>query len=437
MWYCFPNARGYALPFEILDNSYRKAFTKKVNAFFFLSHTTGMDRLLKRAKDLQEELVAVRRYLHANAETGFALPKTLAYIEKQLTEMGYSPQKCGKAGLVVEAGKGEKTILLRADIDGLPITEKTKLPYACKNGNMHACGHDLHTAMLLGAAKLLKEDENALNGRVRMLFQPAEEILEGAKNCIEAGVLKGVSFALMMHVLTAFNSTMVGVIVSSEGVSAPAADYFTIQIQGKGCHGSSPWKGVDALTVASRILLGLEELNAREIASSAPAVLTVGSLQSGEAGNVISDKVVLRGTLRSFDEETRLFVKKRVEDIAKNIAKAFRATAKVSFEGGCPTLVNDGELSLLAEKTAKKLLGEEVVTSADLGADVKRNSGGSEDFAYISHAVPSVMLGLVAGKREDGYEYPLHHPKVRFDESVLFKGTALFVGIARKLLNEA
>ena len=396
-----------------------------------------MDTILKKAKSIQKELVEIRRYLHANAETGFTLPKTLAYIEKQLVEMGYTPQKCGKAGLVVEVGKGSKRVLLRADIDGLPIPEKTGLPYACKSGNMHACGHDLHATMLLGAAKLLKEQENTLNGCIRLLFQPAEEILEGAKNCIEAGVLKGVDSALMMHVLTAFNSTMVGVIVSSEGVSAPAADYFTIQIQGKGCHGSAPWKGVDALTVAARILLGLEELQAREISSSAPAVLTVGSLQAGEASNAISDKAVLRGTLRSFDEETRLFVKERMEYIAKNIAKAFRATARVSYEGGCPTLVNDGKVALLAKEAAKKLLGEKVVTSAELGADVRRNSGGSEDFAYISHAVPSVMLGLVAGKKEEGYEYPLHHPKVKFDESVLSTGAALFVGLAQKLLDEA
>ena len=355
-----------------------------------------------------------------------------------MIKIGYCPQKCGKAGLVAEVGKGRKTVLLRADIDGLPIIEKTKLPYACKNGNMHACGHDLHTAMLLGAAKLLKEEEDTLSGCVRLLFQPAEEILEGAKNCIEAGVLEGVDAALMIHVLTAFNSTMVGVIVSSEGVSAPAADYFSIQIQGKGCHGSAPWKGVDALTVAARILLGLEELNAREVAASAPAVLTVGSLQSGEAGNAIADKVVLRGTLRSFDEETRLFVKKRITQIAKNIAKAFRTTAKVSFEGGCPTLVNDGKVSLLAEQTAKKLLGEKaVVNSAALGGDIRKNSGGSEDFAYISHAVPSVMLGMVAGKKEEGYEYPLHHPKVKFDESVLSTSAALFVRIAQKLLDEA
>ena len=397
-----------------------------------------MDSILKKAQNLQKDLVEIRRYLHANAETGFALPTTLAYIEKRLIEMGYTPQKCGKAGLVVEVGKGKRRVLLRADIDGLPIAEKTGLPYACKNGNMHACGHDLHATMLLGAAKLLKEEEDTLNGCVRLLFQPAEEILEGAKNCIDAGVLKGVDCALMMHVLTAFNATMVGAIVSSEGVSAPAADYFKIQIQGKGCHGSAPWKGVDALTVAARVLLGLQELNAREISVANPAVLTVGSLQSGEAGNALSDKAVLYGTLRSFDEGTRLFVKERLKDVAKNIAKAFRAKAKVSFEGGCPTLINDGKVSLLAEEGAKKVLGEKaVVTSKDLGADVKQNSGGSEDFAYVSHLVPSVMLGLVAGKKDEGYEYPLHHPKVKFDENILFKGTALFVGIARKLLDEA
>lgn len=397
-----------------------------------------MDELLKKAKGLQTELVAMRRYLHENAETGFKLPKTLAYIEKQLMDMGYSPKKCGKAGLVVEVGKGEKTILLRADIDALAIAEKTGLPYACKYGNMHACGHDMHATMLLGAAKLLKEEEEKLKGRVRLLFQPAEEVLEGAKDCIEAGVLKGVSAALMMHVLTAFNSTMVGAIISSEGVSAPAADYFKIEVQGKGCHGSAPWKGVDSLTVAARVLLGMQELSAREISPSSPAVLTVGSLRSGEVGNAISDKTVLYGTLRSFDEDTRLFVKKRMECIAKNTARSFRATAKVIYEGGCPTLVNDGRVSAMVEKAAKKILGKQrVVSSNELGGDVRKNSGGSEDFAYISHAVPSVMIGLVAGAQEDGYNYPLHHPKVRFDEDVLFEGVALLVGGAFALLANA
>jgi hippurate hydrolase len=396
-----------------------------------------METLLKKAKGLQKDLVEIRRHLHKNAEIGFAVDKTLGYIQAELEDMGYAPQKCGKAGLYAEVGEGAACVLLRADIDGLPIVEKTGLPYACKNGNMHACGHDLHTTMLLGAAKLLKAAEGELNGRIRLLFQPAEELLQGAKDCMADGVLKGVQSAVMIHVLTAFNATMVRAIVSSEGVTAPAADYFKIEIKGNGCHGSAPWKGVDALTISARILLGLQELSAREISPASPAVLTIGSLQTGAAANVICDKAVLYGTLRSFDEETRAFVKIRMESIAKNTAKAFRGKAKISYEGGCPTLVNDKKLSSIAEKAAKKLLGERCVTTSQaLGGDVRKNSGGSEDFAYISHAVPSVMIGLVAGESEKGYSYPLHHPKVKFDESVLPIGAALYAGIARELLSE-
>ena len=380
----------------------------------------------------------MRRYLHKNAETGFALNKTLAYIQSRLEAMGYNPQQCGKAGLVVEVGKGEKTVLLRADMDALPITEKTGLPYACKHGNMHACGHDMHTAMLLGAAKLLKDREGSLSGRIRLLFQPAEELLEGAKDCIESGALKGVDCALMLHVLTAVNADMGTAIVSSEGISAPAADYFKIEVRGKGCHGSAPWEGVDALTIAARILLGLQELSARELSMANPAVLTVGSLETDGAGNAISDKAVLCGTLRSFDEEIRSFVKKRIQSIAVNTAKAFRASAKVSYGGGCPTLINDGKLSFLAEKGAKELLGGKCVfTSKELGGDVRKRSGGSEDFAYISHTIPSVMVGLVAGEKGKGYDYPLHHPKAKFDEKVLYLGAALYAGIAQKFLIEA
>ena len=394
-----------------------------------------MDTLLKKAKELQSDLVEIRRYLHQNAERGFALDKTVAYIEKELINMGYAPQKCGKAGIIAEVGQGSKTMLLRADMDGLPIVEKTGLPYACKDGNMHACGHDLHATMLLGAAKLLKERQGVLKGCVRLLFQPAEELLEGAKDCIENGALKGVKCAVMLHVLTALNATMGMSIISSEGISAPAADYFKIEVIGKSCHGSSPWKGVDALTISARILLGLQELSSREIPAANPAVLTVGSLQGGVAGNVISDRAVLKGTLRSFDEEMRAFVKTRIRDIAQNTAKAFRGKAKVVFEGGCPTLVNDGEISRIAEEGARKILGENfVVTSNNLGDDVRKNSGGSEDFAYISQAVPSVMIGLVAGTIKEGYEYPLHHPKVQFNEDVLPMGAALYAGIAQKLL---
>ena len=384
---------------------------------------------------MEKELIAFRRYLHANAEVGFSMDKTLAFIEEKLRGMGYTPQKCGKAGWVVTVGRGEKRVLLRADIDGLPIAEKTGLSYACKNGRMHACGHDMHTAMLLGAAKLLKEREEELNGEIRLLFQPAEELLEGAKDCIESGAIDGVKAACMIHVLTALDLPMSAIIVSSEGVSAPAADFFEIEILGKGCHGSAPWKGVDALTVAARILLGLEEISAREISPASPFVLTVGSVSAGEAQNALSNCAVLRGTLRAFDEETRVFAKRRMEQIAKNTAQAFRARARVRYGGGCPTLVNDGEASRIALSSAKELVGEKLAfTSQQLGSDVKKNSGGSEDFAYIASKVPSVMIGLVAGSREQGYVYPLHHPKVRFDESVLLLGAELYASVGRALL---
>jgi hippurate hydrolase len=222
---------------------------------------------------------------------------------------------------------------------------------------------------------------------------------------------------------------MVGVIVSSEGVSAPAADYFKIQIQGKGCHGSAPWKGVDALTVAARVLLGLQELNAREISVTNPAVLTIGSLPSGEAGNALSDKAVLYGTLRSFDEATRLFVKERMEDVAKNIAKAFRARAKISYQGGCPTLVNDGGLSAFVYKTAGAV-SSLTYLSNDLAGDSREKNGGSEDFAYISQEIPSVLFAISAGAKQDGYAYPLHYEKVRFDENALWVGSYWYAACA-------
>ena len=397
-----------------------------------------MNKFVENAKKMQAELIGHRRFIHEHAECGFAMKNTLAYIQEKLKSMGYTPKKCGKAGLVAEVGKGRKRVLLRADMDALPIHEESGVSYACKHGNMHACGHDMHAAMLLGAAKLLKEREGDLKGVVRLLFQPAEEVLEGAKNCIDDGVLDGVNCAVMVHVLTALDLPMGEVIVSSKGVSAPAADYFSILVKGKGCHGSSPWKGVDPLTTAAHILLGLQTLSARELSPAQTAVLTIGSIQTGEAGNAISDSAILKGTLRAFDEGVRVLVKTRMEEIAKKIAQAFRTKAKIVYGGGCPTLVNDEKISSLAFDAASALLGENVVlTSNELCADPTQKEGGSEDFAYVSHAVPSVMLALCAGEKGKGYNYPLHHPKVKFDENALPIGAALYASVAQKLLDEA
>ncbi len=393
--------------------------------------------ILSEAKAMQGELVCFRRYLHENAEVGFALTKTVAFVKSELEKIGCEPKSCGRSGVVATIGKGSPVFLLRADMDGLPIQERSGLRYACANGNMHACGHDLHTAALLGAAKILKKREGRIKGSIRLVFQPAEEILEGAKDVINSGVLEGVNAGMMLHVTTGAELPTGVVVVAPKGVSAPAADYFKIETVGKGCHGSAPWNGVDALTVAARILLALQELSAREIPIATPAVLTVGTLKAEGTGNAISDRAALEGTLRAFDEGIRERVKRRMEDISKNVAKAFRAKASVSYGGGCPTLVNDGELCAFAERTAKGLLGaSSVLTAEDLGKSVRVSSGGSEDFAYFSHEIPTVMLALGAGEKGKGYEYPLHHPKVKFDENALCIGAALYARIALEWLKK-
>lgn len=387
------------------------------------------ESILENAKKLQSELVGCRRFLHEHAEVGFELENTTAFVGSRLEEMGYTPQPCGRSGLVATVGKAgkRKAFLLRADMDGLPIPERSGEPFACKNGNMHACGHDMHTAMLLGAAKLLKTYETELNGVVKLLFQPAEEILQGAQDTIAAGVLQNpeVGAAMALHVMTDVPFPVGTAVVPPSGVGAPAADYFKIEVTGKGCHGSTPQNGVDAISVAAHILLALQEIPAREISVNAPAVLTVGKLQGGTAGNVIADTAVLEGTLRAFDEQTREEVKARLKTLSAGIAKAYRAKAKVLFEGGCPTLLNDENVSAFVERNARELLGGgNVLTASELGGATNRN-GGSEDFAYISRETPSVMLALAAGNSGEGYGYPLHHPKVRFDERALCIGAAL------------
>ena len=394
----------------------------------------GGVHMIEEIKKLQKEIVKNRRYLHKHAEVGFDLENTVSYVWKCLESYGFKPKKCGKSGVTADLGEGDGAVLLRADMDALPIREETGGAFACRNGNMHACGHDLHTAALLGAAKYLKMREKELGGRVRFLFQPAEEILEGAKDAVQAGALKGVRAAVMLHVLTAVPLKAGTIVVSSGGAGAPAADFFTIQVKGKGCHGSSPQNGVDALTAAAYILLGLQEISAREISVAQPAVLTVGSLLGGKAGNVIADTAELKGTLRAFDEGTRLFVKGRLQEVSEGIAGSFRASAKVRFDSGCPVLFNDENVSKAAERALKKAFGAEWVrTSKELTGGVAARSGGSEDFAYISREVPSVMLALAAGEAREGYEYPLHHPKTAFDESVLWRGSAAYAAFAIEL----
>ncbi len=397
--------------------------------------------LMREAKELEQTLVSHRRYLHAHAEVGFALTDTVAYVRQALTDMGYAPADCGKAGLVAQVGgkRPGKVFLLRADMDALPIREEAQVAFRCEGGRMHACGHDMHTAMLLGAAGLLKAHEDEIAGTVKLMFQPAEETFEGSHDMIEAGLLKNpdVDAALMMHVMAGMPFAPGTVIVSPPGVSAPAADYFDICVQGAGCHGSMPNTGVDPLTAAAHILIALQEISARELAMGERAVLTVGKMTGGTAANAIPDTATLSGSMRTFDEQTRSYIKERLRQISCGIAASFRAQATVTFGTGCPTLTNNEQLCRCAEQYTAELLGKEMAFSAvALNRGGASKAAGSEDFAYVSQEVPSVMLALAAGQPEKGFAYPQHHPMVQFDEAALANGCAVYAYTAMRWLEE-
>lgn len=399
------------------------------------------DNILAQSLENAGWLVKIRRTLHSMPETEFDTQQTAAFVTGTLRELGISPQSCGRSGIIATIGTGEPVFLLRADMDGLPIREETELPFASTNGNMHACGHDMHTAMLLGAAKLLKAREAALPGTVKLMFQSAEEIFEGAKDMIGAGLLEDPSpeAGMMIHVMSGVPMPTGNVIVCDGGVSAPGADFFKIKVQGKGCHGSMPHTGIDPITVGAHIVLGLQELQARELSLGDQAVLTIGSIQAGQAPNIIPDSLTLAGSLRTYDEALRSFIKERIAAIAGSIAQAYRATAEVEWDRGCPVLENDGELSAQTVKWARELLGnDKVLTPAMIAAasgGKGMRSSGSEDFAYVSQQIPTIMVSLAAGDPKDGYTYPLHHPKAAFDESALPAGAAMLANTAIQWLS--
>lgn len=397
-----------------------------------------MSDLFTDAKALLPVMSAHRRWLHAHPGVAFDLHETLEYVRCELEKLGLSPVPCGRAGLTATIGQGESCILLRADMDALPIPEESGEPFASHNGAMHACGHDLHTTMLLAAAKLLKDREAELKGTVKLMFQPAEEIFEGAKDMIAAGVLEHPKpdAAIMLHV-TAGSPMPTGMVITmAPGVSAPAADYFTIRVKGLGCHGSTPHLGVDAITAAAQILLSLQQIHAREIAPGTEAVLTIGTIQGGTAPNAIANECVLQGTIRTYSEQIRSYLKERMTAIASATASACRAEATVEFGSGAPVLDNNAELAKKVPIWLREILGGQMVLSA---ADLPGNTrgGGSEDFAYVSQQVPTLMLALAAGCSNDGYTHQLHHPKVRLDENAMPFGAAALAQCAIRFLEDA
>lgn len=395
-------------------------------------------KFLQDARALGEELASWRRDLHRHPELSFDLTYTKAFVKERLTEMGCEPVDCGRSGVVVVLGKGGgKTVLIRGDMDALPIQEQADVPYRSEHdGKMHACGHDMHTAMLLGAAKLLKRYEDRLEGQVKLMFQPAEETLGGAKDMVANGVLENpkVDAAMMIHVVTGTPVPKGALMIPEGGTGSASNDHFIIRVKGKGGHGAMPQLSVDPITAAAHIHIALQEIHARELTPSEFLVITPGIFHAGTASNIIPDTALLEGTIRASADETSAFAMKRLKEIAENTAKVFRAEAEVEFVDHCPAMIADGELSKAARSYLTELLGQAVLPP--LTGNASKIGGGSEDFAFVSEKVPTIGLILGAGCSNDGYTYPQHHPKAVFDDSVLTQGTAAYAYFALRWLKD-
>ena len=299
---------------------------------------------LKKAVALHAEMTAHQHWLHQHAELGFALPQTTAFVKQKLEELGYEPQEICQSGLVATVGKPGKVVLLRADMDALPMAEETGLPYACTHApHAHTCGHDLHTAGLLGAARLLKENEAALNGTVKLMFQPAEEILQGSHEMIEHGLVENpaVNVAFAAHVTPRYE---VGQIALISGVAMAACYGFRICIRGFSAHGCYPEQSVSPINIATHIYLALQELIAREADPTKTAVLTVGSIHSGNMPNTIPGEAVMEGTLRTFDQPLIDFLIERMNCVVEKTAELFRGEAHIELLRNVPVFYNDPTL---------------------------------------------------------------------------------------------
>lgn len=392
--------------------------------------------ILEKAASIQDLLVKHRRYFHENAEVRDELPLTTAYVMNELKALGYEPKEIAKSAVTATVGgkKPGKVFLLRADMDALPIVEEADVEYKSKTNNMHACGHDFHTAMLLGAAKLLKDHEDEIEGTVKLMFQPAEESLTGAKTMVDAGILENpkVDAAMMIHVASGMPLPTGLIIVPDGGLVAASSDWVKITVQGKGCHGAMPDMGIDPLNVISNIHLSLQSIIAREVSSSEKVVLTIGEIHGGNVANVIPDSAYMTGTLRTLNEDVRKFVKERIEEVAVGIGKSFRADVKVDFSNSCPANNNDKDLRDQIVEYLTEDFGPRVLDLAK--QKLEGSNFGSEDFAYISQRVPSSIVMLGAGSSNEGHIYTLHHPKVTFNEDALKVGTALLTSTALKWL---
>lgn len=398
-------------------------------------------KLLKEAEMLQTELTVIRRKLHQHPEVGFDLPCTKALVKQKLEEFGYEPQDFGKAGIVALAGGKHpgKTILLRADMDALLIQEEADVEYRSKvDGKMHGCGHDMHTAMLLGAAKILKDHEDEIKGTVKLEFQPAEEIFQGSPDMLKSGLLENphVDAAVMIHVTAGMPLPSGTVMVSSGGISSTSCEQYHITVKGRGGHGSTPNETIDPITAAAHMHIALQEINSRELDGNQFGIFTTGHFEAGKTSNVIPDTAEMWGTIRTTDLENKVgeLIKTRMTQICEGIGIAFRCNTSVEFYDFCPCMVIDSELSSDTLRYMQEMIGSKAIDLSEISGG--KAGGGSEDFAFVSHRVPTVSMFLTAGSSKDGYTFSQHHPKVKFDDSVLYFGSAAYAHTALCWLSE-
>lgn len=393
----------------------------------------GIEMEMIKETKLLEELISIRRHLHQNPEVGMALSITKNFVWQKLVEYGYEPKACGKMGITCTIGQGENVFLLRADMDALPLMEDTDLSFRSRNGAMHACGHDMHTTMLLGAAKILKEREMELKGKVKLLFQPGEEILQGAKDCLKDGLLDNpkVNAGAMIHVFPFKNLPVKNVLVAPAGTFMESADWFEIKVAGVGSHGSMPEVSIDPINVATKIYEALQTLSAREISSAERFVLTIGEFVGGTPGssNVIPNSAYMKGTLRTLKEEVRQQIKKRMVEISEAIGQAFGAQVTVDFTNGCCSNEVDHDVTATVKTRLEKVFPSNILQHAPLAVPMM----GSEDFGEISHRIPTTTLFITAADTE----LMLHNPKIVLDENILEFGANVYVEAALAFLEGA
>ena len=376
---------------------------------------------LDKAKALEEYMVSLRRHFHQHPEKSMEERETTAFIMAQLNEIGIPHRKLSPSGVVAEiaGGRPGKTVALRADMDALTIQEETGLPFASEaEGLMHACGHDLHMAGLLGAAKLLWQERQSLGGNVRLIFQPGEEVGKGAKAVIEQGGMEGVDMVFGMHNMP---SLPAGTVAGSVGPVFSAADYFKITIQGKAGHGATPEDAIDATVAASALVMNLQPLVSREISSLESLVITVGQLHSGTRFNIISGEAVLEGTVRSFDPAIHHMVPGAMERVVEGIARAYRVEAKLEYDKVAKACVNEEGFTDLCLRSAGK-----VAQVAPEGRQMI-----AEDFSEYMQLCPGAFFLYGSG-----CEYPLHSDHFAGDEQALITACAMYAQVAADALSQ-